>query len=63
MTPPGSTIPAFVVLPSNFPVDATSQLVAGASTTDTDKLPIHASDLVTAQWEDILYVVRCDESD
>jgi hypothetical protein len=45
MRAPDSTIPAFVILPLNFPGDATSQLVSGASTTDTDTLPIHANDL------------------
>ena len=53
MSATGSSIPALVILPHNFLGDA-NQAPSGEAIVAADTLPVHASDLDTAQWQNVL---------
>jgi hypothetical protein len=55
MAAPGSSIPALVILPPNFPSDVNNQAITDPPTVSADESPVHASDLSTAQWQEVLY--------
>jgi hypothetical protein len=53
---PSGTIPAFVILPSNFLVGVGAATGEDAAGSAAEKPPLHASELDTAEWKDVLYV-------